>query len=105
MKVRTIKISQRETTLDIENLAKKSGAINASNTYRIQEMEERISGTEDSIENIDTTIKKYGKCKKIITQNIQEIKDTMRRPNLKIISIDEKEDVQLKGPVIFSTKL
>jgi hypothetical protein len=41
-------------------------------------MEERISGAEDSIENISTTIKEYTKCKKILTQNIQEIQDTMR---------------------------
>jgi hypothetical protein len=45
-------------------------------------MEERISGAEDSIENIGTTIKENTKRKKILTQNIQEIQDTMRRPNL-----------------------
>jgi hypothetical protein len=44
-------------------------------------MEERISDA-DSIENIDTTIKENAKCKKIVPQNIQEIQDTMRRPNL-----------------------
>jgi hypothetical protein len=52
-------------------------------------MEERISGPEDSIENIGTTIKEKTKCKKILTQNIQEIQDTMRRPNLRIIGVDE----------------
>jgi hypothetical protein len=55
-------------------------------------MEERISGAEDSIENMDTTIKENAKCKKIVTQNIQEIQDTMRRP----IRVDENEDFQLK---------
>jgi hypothetical protein len=30
---------------------------------RIQEMEESISGAEDSIENMDTTIKQNAKCK------------------------------------------
>jgi hypothetical protein len=65
-------------------------------------MEERISGAEDSIENMDTRIKENAKCKmqkKILTQNIQEIQDTMRRPNLRIIGIDENEDFQLKGSV------
>jgi DNA-binding FrmR family transcriptional regulator len=57
-----------------------------------QEMEERISRAEDSIENIGITIKENAKCKKILTQNIQEIQDTMRRPNLRIIGIDENED-------------
>jgi hypothetical protein len=59
-------------------------------------MEERISGAEDSVENMDTTIKENVKCKKILTQNIQEIQDTMRRLNLRIIGIDENEDFQLK---------
>jgi hypothetical protein len=61
-------------------------------------MEERISGAEDFIENIGTTIKDNTKCKKILSQNIQEIQDTMRRPNLWIIGVDENEDFQIKGP-------
>ena len=57
MEVETIKKSQRDNTLEIENLEKKSGAIDASIRNRIQEIEERISGAEDTIENIDTTKK------------------------------------------------
>ena len=37
--------------------------------------------------------------------NIQEIKDTMRRPNLRIIGIEESEDDQLKGPVDIFNKI
>jgi hypothetical protein len=40
--------------------------------------------------------------KKILTQNIQEIQDTVKRPNLRIIGIDENEDFQLKGQLISS---
>ena len=58
MEIEIIKKSQRVTTLEIE---KRSGVIDASITNRIQEIEERISGAEDTIENIDTTVKK---CKK-----------------------------------------
>jgi uncharacterized coiled-coil DUF342 family protein len=83
--VDTIKKTQSEATLEIENLGKKSGTIDASISNKIQEMEERISGAHDSIENISTAIKENGKCKKILTQNIQEIKDTMRRTNLQIL--------------------
>jgi phosphoribosyl-dephospho-CoA transferase len=73
---------------------------------RIQEMEERISGTKDSIENMGTAIKENTKCKKILTQNIQEIQDTMRRPNLQIIGVDENEDFQLKvGPANIFNKI
>ena len=71
-KVDTIKKAQSEAKLEIETLANNSGTVDASISNRIQEMEERISGAEDSIENISTTIKENAKCKKILTQNIQE---------------------------------
>jgi chromosome segregation ATPase len=79
MEIETIKKLQRETTLELENLEKRSGVIDASITNRIQEIEERISGAEDTIENTDTTVKENVKSKKFLTQNIQEIQDTMRR--------------------------
>ena len=43
MEIETIKKSQRETTLALENLGKKLGVIDASITKRIQEIEERES--------------------------------------------------------------
>ena len=92
IELETIKKSQRETSQEIENLGKKSGAIDASITNRIQDIEERISGAEDSIENIVTTVKENVKCKKILTQNIQEMQDTMRRSNLWIIGVEDNED-------------
>ena len=48
MGIETIKKSQRKTTLELENLGKRSGL---SITNRIQETEERISGAEDTIVN------------------------------------------------------
>jgi hypothetical protein len=105
MEVETIKKSQRETNLEKEILGRNSGTIDAIISNRIQEMEERISVAEDSIENMDITIKEIAKCKTILTQNIQEIQDTMRRPNLLIIGIDKNEDFQLKGPVNILNKI
>ena len=43
--------------------------------------------------------------KKLLTQNIQKIKDTMRRPNLRIIGIEESKDSQIKGPVKIFLKI
>jgi uncharacterized coiled-coil protein SlyX len=103
--VDTIKKTQSEATLAIEILGKKYGTIDASISNRIRELEERISGAEDSIENISTTIKENTKCKNILTQNIQEIQDTMRRPNLWIIGVDENEHFQLKGPANIFKKI
>ena len=42
--------------------------------------------------------------KKILTQNMQEIQDTMRRPNLQII-VDENEDFLLNGPTNIFNKI
>ena len=58
MEVKTMRKTQRETTLEIEILGKKSGNIDESISNTIKEMEERISGAEDSIENMDTIKKK-----------------------------------------------
>jgi hypothetical protein len=105
MEVDIIKKTQSKATLEIETLGQKSGTIDSSISNRIQEMEERISGAEDSIENIGTTIKENAKCKNILTQNIQEIQDTMRRPNLQIIGVYENEDFELKRPANIFNKI
>ena len=68
-------------------------------------MEGRISGADNTIENIDTTVKENAKYRVLITPNIQEMQDTMRKPNLRIIDIEESEDSQLKGPVNTFKKL
>jgi seryl-tRNA synthetase len=62
--VDTIKKTQSEKTLEIETLGKKPGTTDMSIINRIQEMEERISGAEDSIENIGTTIKEKTNAKR-----------------------------------------
>jgi hypothetical protein len=38
-------------------------------------------------------------------EHIQEIQDTMRRPNLRIIGIEESDKSQLEGPVNIFQKL
>ena len=104
METETIKKWKRETTLGIENLENRWGVIDANITNRIQEIKERISGAEDTIENIDTTVKENAKCKKLLTQNIQEIQDIMR-PNLRITGLEESGDSQLKGPANIFSKI
>ena len=86
-----------EANLEMENLGKRSGITDVSITNKLQEIEERISGVEDMEEKIDTTVKENSKHKNRITKSIQKIQDTMKRPNLRIIRIEEKEDSKLKG--------
>ena len=65
-------------------------------------MEERISGIEDTIEEIDSSAKENIKSNKFLTENIQEIWDTVKRPNLRIIGIEE--EMQAKAQKIHSTQ-
>ena len=52
---------------------------------------------EDTIEEVDTS-KKMLNLKMFLTPNIQEMWDTMKRPNLRIREIEEIGDSQFKGP-------
>jgi hypothetical protein len=58
-------------------------------------MEERISGIEDTIEEIGTAVEENVKSKKFLDTKIW---DTLRRPNLRIIRIEEGKESQLQGP-------
>ncbi|KAL6038221.1 hypothetical protein STEG23_027303, partial [Scotinomys teguina] len=97
IEIEKLKKTLSEGMLEIEKLSKRSGNTDASITNRIQEMEDRISNVEDTIEEIDSTVKENTKTKKAIKQNVQEIWDTMKRPNIRIIGIEEGEEYQLKG--------
>ena len=57
----------------MENLEKRSEVTDASITNRIQQIEERISVADDTIEGINATTKENTKSKKFLTQNIQKI--------------------------------
>jgi hypothetical protein len=71
VKVETIKKTQMEANLEMENLGKSSAVTDVCITNRIQEIEERISGVEDKVEEIDTTVKENSQHKKLLTQSIQ----------------------------------
>lgn len=60
-------------------------------------MEERISGVKDMIQEMTTVVKENVKSKNILAPYIKEIFDTMKRPNLKIIGMEEEEEMQVKG--------
>jgi hypothetical protein len=60
MEIKTIKKSQRETpgVRKSKKEIRKKEAIDAGITNRIKDIEERISGAEDTIENTDKTVRK-----------------------------------------------
>jgi recombinational DNA repair protein RecR len=98
MEIETIKKPQREIIFKMKNQGKRSGTSDVSITNRIQKMEQRISGIKDTIEVMDTLVKENTKCENFPTQNTQEICDTMKRENLRIIGIEDCEEPQFKGP-------
>jgi hypothetical protein len=88
MEIEAINKRQTDEILEMKNLGK------ITETRWIQEMEEKISG--ETIVEIDTSVKENVKSKKTLTQNILEISDSMKRPNLKIIEIEgEKSQLQV----------
>ena len=67
----------------------------SNNKHLVQCLKKRF---ERNIQNWSISqFKENTKCKKMLTQNIQKIQDTMRRPNLRIIGVDENEDFHIKA--------
>jgi hypothetical protein len=98
VEIEAIKKTQTEEILEMEDLGKRTETTDASITNKIKEMEKIISYVEDTIEEFDTSVKENVNSKKFLTQNIQEICHTMRRPNLRILGMEEGEESQLQGP-------
>ena len=55
--IEAVKNIQTEGILEIENLGKGTGTTDASITNRTEEMEKRISSAEDTIQEIDSSVK------------------------------------------------
>ena len=58
VEIETIMKTQMEANMKMENLGKRSGITDISITNRIQEIEKRISGVEDTVQEIYTTVMK-----------------------------------------------
>ena len=56
----------------MKHLGKQTRTTEANITDRIQEMEEKVSGVEDTIEETDSSDKESIKYNKFLTQSIQE---------------------------------
>ena len=63
---------ETEGILEMEHLGKRTGTTGASIINRIQELEERMSCIEDTIEGIDTAVKENVKSEKFLTQTYRK---------------------------------
>jgi hypothetical protein len=52
---------------------------------------------------MDTSVKESVKSKTLLAQNVQEMCYYIKRPNLRIIAIQEGEETQVNGPEILKT--
>jgi chromosome segregation ATPase len=98
MKIDNIK---EKVTHDIENLTKKNETeIQNSmegHSCSLEQVEDRISELEDEMEIERKTEEQLVKQLKTCERNRQELTDSIKRPNLRIMGIEEGEEVQAKG--------
>jgi parvulin-like peptidyl-prolyl isomerase len=85
----------------MENLRKKNET-EIQNTMeghssRLEQGEDRISELEDEVEIKGKTEKLLVKQLKTYERNMQELTDSIKGPNLRIMGIEEGEEVQAKG--------
>jgi chromosome segregation ATPase len=85
----------------MENL-RKNNQTETQNTVeghssRLEQVEDRISELEDKIKIKEKTEKQLVKQLKTYQRNMQELTNSIKRPNLKIMGIEEREEVQTKG--------
>lgn len=98
MDIEAIKKTESKGKQKIENLSKQTETTGTSIINKIQETEERISGIEGTRKEVDASFRESVNAKKFLTQNTQGVWNAMRRPNLRIIGMDEGEDSQVEGP-------
>jgi chromosome segregation ATPase len=84
-------------THDLENLRKKNET-EIQNTLeghysRLEQPEDRISELEDETEIEGKTEEQLVKQLKTYERNMQELTDSIKRPNLRIMGIEEGEEV------------
>jgi chromosome segregation ATPase len=107
MKIKNIK---EKVTYDMENLRKKNER-ETQNTMeghssRLKQAEDRISELEDKMEIKGKIGELLDKQRKTCEGNMQELTDSIKRPNLRIMDIEEGEEVQAKGICnIFNKKI
>jgi chromosome segregation ATPase len=92
---------KEEVTHDMENLSKKNETETQNKMEghfsRIEQIEDRISELEDEVAIKGKTKELLVKQLKTCEKKIQELTDFIKRPNLRIMGIEEGKEVQAKG--------
>jgi chromosome segregation ATPase len=101
---------KEEVTHDMKNFRKKNETEVQNkmegHSSRLEQAEDRISEFKDEMVIKGKTEELLVRQLKICERNMQELTDSIKRPNLRIMGIEETEEEQAKGMlnVIYSTK-
>jgi uncharacterized coiled-coil protein SlyX len=60
---------------------------------RVEQVEKKVSGTEDRVEELEQTVKDHERMLRKYEWNMQDIWDIMKRPNLQIMGVEEGEKI------------
>jgi chromosome segregation ATPase len=92
---------KEETSQDMENLRKKNKTELQNKTEgqssRIEQTEDRISELEDEYLIKGKTEERLIKQLKTCENKLQELNNSIKRPNLRTMGIEEEEEVRAKG--------
>jgi uncharacterized coiled-coil protein SlyX len=104
-----------EHSKDIEILKKNQSEMNSSIfqikisiktlVSRVEQVENRVSGTKGKVEELDQIVKEHEKILRKYEWDMQDIWDTMKRPDLLTMGIEEGEEIQTKGIDNLSNKM
>jgi TolA-binding protein len=104
----TTKNIKEELPKDMENLKKKNQTETKSTVEghcsRLEQVEDRISELKDKIEIKEKTEEILVKQLKNCERNMQKLSNSIKRSKLRIMGIEEGEEVQAKGIIIYSIK-
>jgi prophage DNA circulation protein len=104
---KTIQDMKEEINKDMETLKNNQSKINNSISQinitikslvnRVEQVKSRVSGMENKVEELDQTVKDHERMLRIYEWNVQDIWDTMKRPNLQTMGVEAKQEIQTKG--------
>ena len=69
----------------MKNLGSQTKTSDVSFTNRAEDTEEGILGIEEKVKEMDMSVKQNFKISKTLGENIQEIRETMKRQNLQMV--------------------
>lgn len=88
----------------MKNLGRQAGISVARFIRRIQEMYERISDTEATLGEINSSVKENVLSKNHLSQKMKKNQDSSKNSDIRLLGMKEEKETKTKTQTIFSTK-